>query len=707
MKVHSYAKTHVRSSSYRNSQGGILLALVFVLCIFLFFLGFGFIQFSSQQNALAHIQRYGEMARFLAESGIEIARESLQRQCGEENSKLRQQILTLSPTPGPVPLDLGQTFQADLSECAMNLDSSARLQVTISLSSVIQTETDPTRWNDPVAKTAWLSVEARGEYRGVQSTLITRSRLSVANCLPPVFSKFTLHISSAKTQDYFNVVRNDDCGTILPGPQPLYCFNHTISGNPLQESVSLDDITNPTIFQKRGWIFIGRGPTRLNLTAGNEKAGEHFFFKNIDFPRNRLAEIYSQPSKQLSQSELPPSFPRTIRANKDVLWDTSSKADYQLGFHFVFEGFYEKSEKKPTEAMYSTGILSETERNTFGSHSSLLHLFGDARRGFRSRTRVLGKVFAAVSRLSNLEILPIGDKELEDSFRAQEPPPQYLIPSMSEDEFDPLTKIFDILNRHFGGPLLTVGDLAPNYSDYDLLRSKVLEVSYARLYNCFQDVLDGKEPLQNRLPTSQDHLSECDGTSIILQNEDQVIFNGNGASPTAYLEIVEGRIQNDVSSISDFWDKYYDQDTNSLRIESIVRIRNYDNANLILPRPGTVGPLHVSGRGMIVLERGNLILRGVSLSNTTETLTVILAKGEDVFIGSQYPNYINVVAPNAKLHATDPFMLYGTLAVLDIPPVAGFLGGAIHYRESQDPTGSDYSRYYIIGISEGEYSWHG
>lgn len=689
-----------------NSQGGILLALVLTLGILLFFLAIGFFRFSGQQNALAHTQRYGEMARFLAESGIEIARETLRqklRNHDENSQRLRQWLLSPQlAIDAAIDPYLAPTLQEALDDCAKKLDPTAILHVRLWLSAVEQTEIDPAKWADPAAKNVWFHIEATGQCRGSQSVLTTRNRLSVANCLPPVYSKFTLHVanSSPKSAGYFNVVRNDDLGKILPGPHPLFCFNHTTPGNPINEPESFAEEADPNVFQKRGWIFLGGGANRLNLTAGRDNAGELFFFRNVHSPNATTSGVYT-----LDPSEFPPSFPRTLSAYWDRLGDDAMKrTSYQLGHHYTLEGFYDKSENKPTEAMYASGIFSEKDRETSGSRSSLLHLFGDARPDFRSRTRVFGNVSAAVPKVSNLEVVPL-DPEIEKSFQAEDPPPQYHIPSMSEDDFDPSAKIIDILNRHFGGPTLTVEDLAPSFSDFKPLRSEILEVPYTQIYNCIQEVLRTPSPLRYPPPPSQESLQDSDGIAISLRTDDRVMYEG-GASPAAFLEIVEGRVQHEVLSIGDFQRKYFDKDTNTLRLESVVRILNPDKANLILPFPGTTGPLRVSGRGMVILEQGNLILRGVSISAPSEALTVVLAKGEDVFIGSMHPNYVNVAAPFARLHATDPFILYGTLAVKEIP-VTTFPGGAIHYRESQNPTGLKYSDYYIIDISEREYPWHG
>lgn len=692
-----------------DPRRGFILFFVLSLGIFLLFLGIGLFFFSGQQNALAHAQRFGEMARFLAESGVEITRETFRRKLQQGaiggDEALRQWLLSPS-----IPADLAlnrllvDPLQPVFDSCAANLDRTASLEVRCRLSSARQTETDPLRWADVRAKEAWFYIEAVARCRGAQALLTTRYRLSVANCLPPVFSKFTLHFSNTSPDGggTFNIVRNDDRGQISSGPRPIVFFNHNTPENPVEpqalQAVFAEE-SSPQVFQKRGWIYLGGQGTRLNLAAGGGNLGEGFFFGNTDSGSGPTFGRY-----ELDRSQLPPALLQPIRTYWDLLEvDPMREISYRVSHEFRLEGFFDKAGNKPTEAMFANGILSERERITFGSRSSLIHLCGDSRPGFRSRTRVLGRITAAFSKISNLVVDP-EEREIKERFKEQDPPPRFLVPSMSESDFDSSARITDFLNRRFGGPTLSIENLAQNYDVFKPLGSGIQEVPYAHLYNCAQEASSGKNPLA--FPPPMAILGEDDGNHVEMNADNRPIYEG-AASPRAFLEVVHGRVQFETMTIAGFWRRFFDPGANTLNLKRIVRIRNPERATLILPPPGTTSPLEVVGGGMIILDQGNLVLRGVRVHAPVEALTVVLPTGGDVSFENSLPNQVNIVAPASQLHAAAPFSLCGTLAIGGISTSDSFPGGSVFFRESQDPTGTGYGRYYVIDLSESDSSWHG
>ena len=103
-------------------------------------------------------------------------------------------------------------------------------------------------------------------------------------------------------------------------------------------------------------------------------------------------------------------LPSSFKNINKIPWDKTASiirtVSYKFGHSFVLDSFHDRSNRKSSDAMYEGGILSTEELHEHGSKSSVLHLYGDARKGFQSRTKVFGNVYSAFIRFSNLEIEP-------------------------------------------------------------------------------------------------------------------------------------------------------------------------------------------------------------------------------------------------------------------------------------------------------------
>jgi len=665
------------------------------------FLGLVFSYFTNQQHANVHIMASSEMAHFLAESGISSTLVALRGDGGTS-------VKTLLSQPGPLadvsllPY-LPETLNQELARLAKEVDRSASIRVKVGLTGFRQTETDPALWVDPVAKVGWLSIESKGEYRGFQRTLTVRKKVSVGSALPPVVSKFTLHVQDVARdkEGSLNTVRNDLSGNLLNGPRPVICFNHDTPDNSVEPRSVPDPQgaeTLPEIGEKRGWIWFGGKKVRLNLMAGATALGELFHFSSASGEGKNVAISF-----KLSPDLLPPVFSTPLTVYWDLIEiDPMREVRYQLGQGFILQGFYGKTANPGLEAMYDNGVLSYAERKKYGTKSSMFHLFGDARKGFQSRTRVLGNVYAAFPSFSNLEVTP-QDPEVLDMFQNQTPAPVFLFPEMSEADFDPTRQVTEFLNRRIGGPILPIQAITESYAEYRKLMSRIVEIPYASTSNFMESTSLGNSPGQS---TADEMVpAETNGLNLTLERDHQVIFQGPVGAPNL-ITVVENRVQKEVTSISEFWEKFYDPDKNLLDLSQIVRIRNSENLDLVLPPRNRPPAMTVSGGGMIILEEGNLILRGVKISSPDDALTVIVKSGTKVLFENALPNQINIAAPKAQISVMDQFHLCGTLAVAGIASQADFPGGIVQYRESQDPTQASSLKFAKIRINEWDSFWH-
>lgn len=689
-------------------QAGVVLILVIVLGAILMLLGVTLHQYSVRQEANIHHIASGEVAHFLAESGLSISIRSIRdalREAGIDGDTKNIELTRLLTRPGSLadmslmPL-LKDFWNKDLKEFAAEIDRTANISIEVWLREFQPTETDSAVWADPCAKAGYLSIEAAGEYKGVRRVLSVKRRVSVANILPPVVSKFTLHVADAMRgqECRYNIIRNDYAGGVTDGPRPLICINHDtpesqLEQKPLAEALSANAPAD--VWKNRGWIYMGGRRVRLQITSGAGSMGEIFHFYDVSNVNMFQAVRFKTPTARLPEIF---SGPVELPIDKDPGRQTS----YTLGHGFVIEGFHDKSSQADRDAMYQGGILSSREKAIYGAQSSQLHIFGEARKGFQSRTKVVGNVYAAFPRFASIDIKP-GDPKIADRFSSLSPKPMYLLPGMPETNFDPSRMITDILGRKTGGPVLIAALICSGYKQYSQLMSGIIETPYAKLYNIIQDVVDGIDPRQ--YPSARTLLDLDDGGAIELKRDNMLLYRGRAEAPHA-AEVMQKRARLEFESIAGFWKACFDEKTGMLHINDLVRIRNGDKLTLALPPAGKNPPLKVSGGGLIVLDEGNLALRGVQMEAPGDALTIVPMNASTVTVENTLPNHVNILAPKANLTCQARLDLTGTVAVGDLPPDPRSAGGVIRYREIQDPTRAGYQSFYKIHIDDRDSVWH-
>ncbi|MBF0498543.1 MAG: hypothetical protein HQM09_00285 [Candidatus Riflebacteria bacterium] len=683
---------------------GFVLMLVLAVSVILLLLGVTLHSFVTQQNANLHLTANAEIAHFLAEAGISSSiravRETLAGIAGSDGGAINS--LLQKPTPLPdmslMPY-MKDTWNEDLKKFATEVDPTASIRVEVWLRGFRQTETDPSAWVDPGAKTGYLAVEATGEYRGMKRTLSVRRPVRVGSSLPPVVSKFTLHVRDAArgSKNRFNLMLNDYDG-INGDPKPLIVMNHATPESPLEPKAQATILTaekDEQIFEKRGWIWLGGGDIRLNLTSGPGPIGEIFHFYEVD-----TATKFDAVKFKKAVESLPPAFAAPL---SPISWDRISPprdVSYAFGYSYILAGFHDKSGGMDHDAMFLGGIISSQEKSEFSAKSSILHLFGESRKGFQSRTRVFGSVTEAFPRYASLDVTA-QESDVKTIMDSCNPPPTYLLPSLSASAFVPTYLIRDVQKRRTGGPLLPLGVLFQDYDAYKNCMSSVLELPYVNSYNTLQEILT---PIGKRkFPPAKEILKQDLGQPIEIKRGSETLYKGS-VDATRIQTIAESRVMHEYPDLNEFWKAF--PDPKNFRLNQIVRIVNAEKRDLILPPLDVATPLSVAGGGMIILEDGNVVLRGVVMQSPTEALTVIAPRASSVRVDTDKPDHINIYAPQAQFSASARIDLLGTLAVggLDADPRSQ--GGILRYREAQDPTASGYFAFYKSCIDDKDTSWH-
>ncbi len=692
-----------------NHNRGFTIMIALILGTVLLVLSVTLYTFVSRQYSGMNVIVNGEIAHFLAETGINTTigtiRDSISNNLksnSENYQKLRNIFLSGKSLKNVCINDLlDSSWNNDLKAFSREVDKTASIEVNVYLRDFKQSEMNPNIWHDPKAVDGWLVVESVGEYKKIQRKIVIKRAVSVFNLVPGVMGKFSLYLNDSirKDENDYNIIRNDYNGMITDGPKPIIVYNHATPEYPVEPANIADvlrDERKSDVWQQRGWIWLKGGKTRLNLCSGSGDLGEFFQFYDVNTSNVFTPVKFSSPAQNL-----PESFFRPIT----LPWDRSSisvkNTAYRFWHSFVLDSFHDRSSRMLVEAMYEGQVLSNDERLYYGSKSSILHLFGDARKGFQSRTRVIGPVYSAFVRFAYLDVKP-EDSDVKNIFENNNPKPIYLLRSLPKEYYNDSVAINEFAGRKVGGPILKTGMLFKDYKEYSALMSCIVELPYAESYNSMQDVYDRKA--DRVFPTLKKVLDlDTNGESVIERNGN-TFYKGKPAIEDS-LTLIKQRVQNTFSTPKEFWKKYLNKD-GELELDSVVCITNSNNEEFVVPPVGQPQPLVVKGGGIILLNNGNITLRGISLANTSETFTIASTAESKVRFESTMTNMVNIIAPKAQVDYGSKFELFGSLCVKNIYADHRFQGGVIRYREAQDPTHSSYDRFYKVFIANTDSYWN-
>ncbi len=696
--------------AYLSPRNGFAIMFALIIGTVMLILAVSLFTFSGHQHQGIQNIVNGEIAHFLAEAGINscigTVREAISREFnnGNQQSKLKQLLLQPGDIEDTSINDLlDDTWNAELESFAREVDpKEATIRVEVWLRRCRLNETNPGQWNDPISKEGWLTIESTATYKNSQRTLSVQRQIKVASILPGPLSKFTLHVANASRngEAAFNLIRNDYRGTVADGAKPLICYNHATPESPF-ESGNIGDIIKQEkaadIWKKRGWIYLGPKKIRLNLTSGAGELGEIFHFYDISNSFQFTPIKFSTPGGNL---------PEKMRNSLQIPWDLSSQSvrsvSYSFAHSFVLDGFHDRSNRKETDAMYEGNILSEGEKQLYTSKSSILHLFGDARKGFQSRTRVFGPVVTAFPRFANLEITP-DEADVQEMFANVNPPPLYLVPSKSENNYNNSVEIGDVLKRQFGGPMLKSGMICRNYADYASIMSRISELPYIYSYNSLQDIYNS---VPSRVfPSENQVLQQDNGNNLSIENSTGHTYFKGRVDPKAVCNLLDNRTQVEVKDIGAFWERFTNEQ-DELELNLIVRVKNPRKLDFIFPPAGKAIPMKIRGGGMIILEQGNLVLRGAVCDSAEEALTLVAPEADSVTFSSVQPNHLNLIAPKAELSYSSRIDLLGNLCLASIFADHRFQGGTLRFRQAQDPTGENYKQFYRPYLEEQDSYWN-
>ncbi len=692
-----------------NHNRGFTIMIALAIGTVLLLLSVTLYTFVSRQYTGMHVIVNGEIAHFLAETGINTTIGTIRQNisnnliANSNNSEQLKNIFLSGKSLKNICINnlIGDDWNNELKFFSKEVDKSASIEVNVYLRDFKPTELNSNIWHDPKAVDGFLVIESVGEYKKIRRKIIIKRAVSFFNMVPGVMGKFTLYLNDSvrKSENDYNLIRNDYKGMITDGPQPIIVYNHATPEYKI-ESANIADVLKEEkesdVWKHRGWIWLKGNKTRLNLCSGSGDFGEIFHFYDVS-----TTNVFQPVRFATEFQNLPESFFRPIT----LPWDRSNinikNTPYRFWHSFILDNFHDKSNRMAIEAMYEGEILSNDERLTYGAKSSVLHLFGDSRKGYQSRTRVIGPVYAAFARFANLEIKP-EDPDVKRIFENQKPKPIYLLKSIPRNQYDNTMGIHEFAGRKVGGPILKTGMLFKDYDEYAALMSRIIEMPYADSYNSMQDIYDKKT--DRVFPTLKKILNlDNEGDSVISRGGNDY-YKGKPSIEDS-IKLIESRVQNEVASPDEFWKKYLNKN-GELELNTVVSITNDNAEEFVIPPAGHPQPLIVRGGGIILLKQGSIVLRGISLANTSEILTIASSGEGKVRFESTMTNMVDIIAPNAEVDYGSKFELYGSLCVKNIYADHRFQGGTIRYRATQDPTKNSYDRFYKLFISNTDSYWN-
>lgn len=687
--------------------------LIYVLSIGVTLLILGTVLFKlvgRHQEEIRHVAD-AQSAHYLAEAGIGFAICEVRKSFEEGNtaglSPLAKTIIENPSVPETsiVPL-FDPSWNYRLAACAAEVDPSASLEVDAWFTGFQAAETDPAVWNDPVSCRGSLAIRATGSCKGVSRTVEVRRPVFAGSLLPPVTTKFTLRAHSAAQgqPERYNTLSNDYDGRHVEGDRPLMLYHHPLPDDTLAPQVPKEGEEPANVFESRGWVWLGGGQVRLHLTSGALDAGELFQLYAIPEPGKPKVIRFTTPP-----SLLPPAFSQA----RGFPWDRPDGApervtEYAFGHDFLLDGFHDRSTSLEHNAMYEGDLISPDQIAKYGAKSSSLHLFGDCRKGFQSRTKVIGNVSTAILRLGRLDVKP-EEPDVAAIFGGTRPSPQYFLPACETGNFKPEQTLTEFLGRAVGGPVARRSELFPTYEDYTEHMCSIVEFPTAYLYNFMGELALPSE--QRTYPPAASPLAYDDGSDLQLRRNETLLYRGP-VKALQTIEVIRNRAMVELSTIDEFWERFYRPDDRVLRLDTTVRIINKARDPLVFPPSHLSAPLVVEGSGMILFERGNVVCRGNRLTSQYSAITIAAPEAETVTMEQSDLHQLNILAPKARLVLAIPCRINGSVDVRDTLPTAGTgKGGSIAWREIQDPirtseSGNDWRAFIRACVSDTDRSWY-
>ncbi|MBF0410021.1 MAG: hypothetical protein HQM10_21940 [Candidatus Riflebacteria bacterium] len=615
-------------------------------------------------------------ARFISECGIGLTVRAFRESVNNSDQSLVNLLMGTSSF-GKVPFDPTNSEKWKYNIASIKtIDPDASLKISAVLRNFVFIEKDSSMWNDPVAKRGILEIKSTGTVGTISHEISCERIVSVVSSIPPLASKFSLKLNNPLQRESgrFNVIENIENGIPTGEYKPLILLNHICPDNPVTFETT-SSTPGKDAWKSRGWVYM-KNDTYLQISSGNTENGEAFILhKKFDKEYGPVEYVLATITSDIIQS------------GTFTTASSAQQINYSFSPSYTFFGF--------DSALYKDNetYLKSVDTKKYPPKSSFLRLFGEPQETRQSNTKVLGRVFAGFPRFSRLHASPVSGGQVFCFFL-----PYYL-----QTEYDMNMQLSDP-DPATDYPVMKYSDVFPGgYSAYSRQMCMIFEFPYSELYNM---VAEGTPKAGKPTFPPEQILSYDEGNNIELKRESDIIYQGSAANQ-APNTILDQRIQQNLISCDQFWKKYSKFDGTNFRLylNSVVRITNPASEDFCIPPNSST--LYIDGGGIIILDKGNVVVNGVKLqeSKPFESLTVIAREARNITLEKNDFQHLNIIAPKADLKSFGKMNLYGFLEIGDIKPENAKEGGYIRFRETLDPTSASYKNFYKICISEDSNGW--
>ena len=661
---------------------GIAIWVVLSVAVVMGVLLFSFNLVVRQRNAQAHAVYFGERAKALAESALELAWLSLRKECTDEGSAIYK-TLTERPCSDLIGMSLPITLNDEaVEELTKNGGGSLDATITVKEAALLADTITSSLCEDPLEKRLSIEVRAGGEYRGLSRTLTEVREVLVQSDLLPLLSKFSLFVKEPEKSDStspgYNVYANDINGkpdTVnAPGDKnylPLVLYNH---GDTLAKlSYDLDE---------NGWVYLGGNQdVQLNLTSGADyQYGQYFHF--YDF-------LEADQSKQAAFiNDEPPSFFNSTYSYNGT--------NYEFFLKHVIYGYFTIDAGNPAGSMNKNGMLDRYFADGTTMRSSVLHLYGSAI--CPSPTRVFGQVFQSYPIYSGVTVDVDGDKKRDGLVT--------LLPAIDDGEFSAAntkaqipSSISNLTNKSAS---IEIDTATVNYENMFGDESTYLDYMSTLIdsepYNRSIDYMMAKgefPPKSHFLDEDTDYPNDGGNVKLEVETNGYKTTYFSGDLDDIDSSHLKGRSFLHFDSADAFKAACVKGSTLSLNNQVYVK-----SGELELP-----DNLQVEKGGVIICE-DSIKFDGITCQDG-ERLALVSLQGNITsnFANSSETNpaEVSLVALNGRVGSTEklhPFCIKGTVAAKELNPKDFQAGGSILYPLSNNPTAATRSETIKVHLAD-------
>ena len=564
--------------------------------------------------------------------------------------------------------------------------------------------TRTTGGGDPIERICDVVFTAEVLVDGVSQSRREVRTVRIVHLMPGIFGKFTLFVRNVGSNpDCYNLFANSIFGgaddRVLPDRRvlPLVFKN----GGELDSGEG--DDPDPKSYRQRGFIFLGGGVTRLNLTAGQDVGyGEGFLLSSYEQSLKNLGYYYGDIAPFFcSRGDF-----RSPRHAQILSQAPGIKNTFGFGIRAVRSGFFTIDQAGMDMNEDNRLARSFPVRKTDSDprmYSSILHLFGNLTNP--CPTLVLGDVQRRFAEYACVVVEATGDSERDG-----------IVGFLQESDYDfsllpPLESI--VPSKGKGLPegtsircdpsQLDYSNLFPSASTYKRFMSKVHTEPYMRSHDSLYFLRPDKAEPEHSL-FNQNGPAEIQRTFTLPFHEALLRtdpFFAEGDLEALPKDLLRGKAVFQVADMEHFKRLYLRPENGHLDLDTVVLIPGKPGETSSLP-----GEFIYDRGGIIILEHGNLACGNIERGDDPDQHLTLVALQGDIELDLGRGGGIvqaHLVASRGKIinrTPSRPMSLEGGIIAGQFAATTFPAGGKVVFPIISDPTHRSWGFHYRAFVDD-------